>query len=67
MQYILSEKEMKYGHELLLAWTIENVKFDDLYDKVKNLISQGFYPHIIPNTLPNKLDIFTIEVFQLND
>lgn len=63
MQYILSEKEMNRGHDLLLSWTTEKYTINEVYVEAKKLQEQGFYTYIIDD----ENDTFRIMVFKIND
>lgn len=64
MQYILSEEEMNRGHKLRLAWDITSTDWEELFQQVQELISQGYYTCIVDN-LEN--ETYTLLVFELSE
>lgn len=64
MQYILSEEEMKQGHNLRLAWEITSTDWEELFQQVQELIPQGYYTCIVDNP---ENETYTLLVFELSE
>ena len=43
MQYILTEQEYNQGYELLGSWREHDIPIEEVYDKSKELNSQGWF------------------------